>query len=444
MNLPSDASTPQPPASAVSMPAETVADSDSDNLVLTLQSVFDGIALTDLSGRVRLLNPAAEILTGWKSGEAQGKLIDEVVCMLDEATKARVSLPVAETIQAKSAVSSTGHRLVPRTQRNEVFVTATCSPVRGDRGLVSGVLVLLRDVSRERRAEQMFLTLNRELEERVKQGAEELRRRDLREAALLSNLRGMAYRCSLQGDWRMEFVSEGARNLLGVDPVALTSGWVCYGNLIHPSDRDNYAAEMQRCIAAYSAFDLEYRVKHHTDGWRWVWERGSILLGESGEVKALEGFITDIQDRKEHELALREHEWRLECIFGALPSGVGFARNRVLVEVNARLCEMSGYSQAELLGHSTRVLYSNVEEFRRVGRDLYAQVSHQRLGTCRAIWKRKDGTEYHVSISATMLTPGDPSQGIAFTVTDISDYRQMEEKLRQMEETVGTQDWGPA
>ena len=440
MILPSDATAPQQPSGSASAPAGSSLDRDNDNLVLTLQSVFDGVVLTDQSGRVRLLNPAAESLTGWKSGEAQGKLVDEVVCMVDDTTQARISLPVEETIQTESAVSSTGHRLVRRSRRGEVFVTATCSALRGDRGQVRGALVLLRDVSRERRAEQMILTLNRELEERVKHGAEELRRRDLREAALLSNLRGMAYRCSLQGDWKMEFVTEGARNLLGVDPAALTSGWVCYGNLIHPSDRDNYAAEMQRCIAAYSAFDLEYRVKHHTDGWRWVWERGSIVLGESGEVKALEGFITDIQDRKEHELALREHEWRLECIFGALPSGVGFARNRVLVEVNARLCEMTGYTQSELLGHSTRVLYASVEDYRRVGHELYGQVCTSRIGTTQAVWKHKDGTEYHVSISATMLTPGDPSQGIAFTATDISDYKKLEERLRQMEVVVETQD----
>jgi PAS domain S-box-containing protein len=89
-----------------------------------------------------------------------------------------------------------------------------------------------------------------------------------------------------------------------------------------------------------------------------------------------------------------------------------------LLEVNARFCEICGYSREELVGASTRVLYADESEFLRAGRLIYGQLKTQRIGTAEALWRRKDGSLFQVSLSASKVDPKNPARGITFIVTE--------------------------
>ena len=54
---------------------------------ITLKAVGDGIIATDSHGRVELLNPVAETLTGWSQDEARGRTLAEVFCLVDDETR---------------------------------------------------------------------------------------------------------------------------------------------------------------------------------------------------------------------------------------------------------------------------------------------------------------------------------------------------------------------
>ena len=58
----------------------------------------------------------------------------------------------------------------------------------------------------------------------------------------------------------------------------------------------------------------------------------------------------DISGRKQAEEALRESEEKMRSIFRAAPTGIGVVRDRVLLDVNSRICEMTGYAKEELVG----------------------------------------------------------------------------------------------
>ena len=112
--------------------------------------------------------------------------------------------------------------------------------------------------------------------------------------------------------------------------------------------------------------------------------------------------IRDITDRKNAEDALRDREATLSSIFRAAPIGIGLVSNRVIIRVNDRLCEMTGYSAGELIGKSARILYPDDEEFERVGREKYELIRKFVPGPLRPAGGGKTGT-YAMSCSARHL-----------------------------------------
>jgi len=129
-----------------------------------------------------------------------------------------------------------------------------------------------------------------------------LRASEQRLNTLLANLPGMAYRCANDPDWTMAFVSEGAQALTGYSRDELTGrDGVRYASLIHPADRRYVWTTIQASLAEGRSFTLEYRI-HTRDGVeKWVWEKGRCV-----DETSLEGFITDISERKRYEQAVVE------------------------------------------------------------------------------------------------------------------------------------------
>lgn len=138
-----------------------------------------------------------------------------------------------------------------------------------------------------------------------------------------------------------------------------------------------------------------------------------------------------IREKELAEMSLRESDERLRSIFRVAPTGIGIVKNRIIEEVNPRVCEMIGYTEKELVGASAEIFYATTEEFNRVGKEKYKQIEEKSTGVVETIWKRKDGTLINIILASTPLVPGDISHGLTFTALDISDRKRAEEKLKQ-------------
>ena len=145
--------------------------------------------------------------------------------------------------------------------------------------------------------------------------------------------------------------------------------------------------------------------------------------------------------------ALREREASLRSIFRVAPIGIGVVHNRVLTQVNDRICGMLGYAAEELVGNSARVFYPTDEDFELVGREKYLQIQARGTGSVETRWQRKDGGIIDVLLSSTPLDPSDWSKGVTFTALDITASKQaeqervrLENRLRQAQkmEAIGT------
>lgn len=147
---------------------------------------------------------------------------------------------------------------------------------------------IFRDITDRRRSEERICESQRAL------------------STLLGNLQGMAYRCRNDENWTMEFFSAGVKELTGYDAGDfINNAKLSYASVIHPDDRQNVYDEVQSALLEHRHFQLIYRIRTAEGAEKWVWEKGVGVYASSGELLALEGFITDITERKQAEDELR-------------------------------------------------------------------------------------------------------------------------------------------
>ena len=120
----------------------------------TLMSVGDGVIATDLKGCVVLMNPVAEILTGWMEKEALGKPLEEVFKIVNEETLAAVENPVNRVLEQGRIVGLANHTLLIHRNGNKTPIADSAAPIQDKSNPMSGVVLVFRDQTEEREAVQ--------------------------------------------------------------------------------------------------------------------------------------------------------------------------------------------------------------------------------------------------------------------------------------------------
>ncbi|MCU0592566.1 MAG: PAS domain S-box protein [Desulfobacterales bacterium] len=127
---------------------------------------------------------------------------------------------------------------------------------------------------------------------------QQLTESERRLSTLMANLPGMAYRCLNDDFWTMKFVSDGCFALTGFPPNhLLESRRTNYAELIHPEDRPAVRERVQYGLDRRAQFNMTYRIRCADGNEKWVMEIGQGVFTDSGELLAIEGFITDISER---------------------------------------------------------------------------------------------------------------------------------------------------
>lgn len=168
----------------------------------------------------------------------------------------------------------------------------------------------------------------------VSRSVEELSKSEqLDVSRLVNNLPGMAYRCRWQGRWTMEWVSRGSARVSGHAPWALVDqvSWI---DLIHPNDVGRVLVEIEEALRREEAFQIVYRIFTPNGSERWLMDDGR-GVGRSGESLHVEGFISDITERKHAEMSLREANETISKLMREDPL-TGLANRRALEEYMVR------------------------------------------------------------------------------------------------------------
>ena len=123
---------------------------EKESAQITLKSIGDGVVTTDADANVEYLNPVAEELTGWKVDDATGRPIDEIFRGFHEETCEPIENPLAIAIRRNRSIKSVRPTLLIRRDGNELYIESNASPIRNDKGDVSGGVLVFHDVSEAR------------------------------------------------------------------------------------------------------------------------------------------------------------------------------------------------------------------------------------------------------------------------------------------------------
>ncbi|MCX6646337.1 MAG: PAS domain S-box protein, partial [bacterium] len=295
----------------------------------TLMSVGDGVIVTDIGGRVSMLNPVAEALTGWKQEEAVGRPIEEVFNIINEESRQPVENPVSKVEREGIVVGLANHSLLISKDGTERPIADSGAPIH-DNVAMNGVVLVFRDQTEERR---MIAELA-ESEERFR--------------SFFDN--APVGKSMTAPDGRLLRVNSALCNMLGYSAEELQS--MTFVPITYPDD----LPESRECVRALVAgeqekweMDKRYIAK---DG-RIIWARVSTSLQRDSMGKPL-FLLTHVQDvsrRKQAEAALNESEEKYRTLFEGSPHGIVVAdiETRKLTFANPSMCLMSGYTEIEFL-----------------------------------------------------------------------------------------------
>jgi PAS domain S-box-containing protein len=271
--------------------------------------VTESEPLDEPGPRILFVNPAFERITGYRPDEVMGRsprFMQGADTSREEIARVDAALRARRPVRAELL----NYRKDGTAFWVEIEASTTRSPSTG----VEFFVFIERDVTARKRDEAAHHEQDRAI------------------ATLFSNLPGMAYRCLNDGSWTMEFVSGGCRELTGYDPEALIGNRLkSFEAIIEPDDRKGVRDIISRAVERGEPFELTYRIRTREGGLKWVWERGRSVPGPDGPAPTLEGFVTDITERKLLESQVLQNQ-RLESI-GTLAGGISHDLNNVFAPI---------------------------------------------------------------------------------------------------------------
>lgn len=125
-----------------------------ENLNVTLHSIGDGVLVVDIDQKIIRLNPIAEHLTGWNEADARGRRVEEVFRIINEKTRMPAVIPVEEVLSTGLIKGLANHTILISKDGTERPIADSAAPIRDRGSNILGVVLVFRDVTAEREAEQ--------------------------------------------------------------------------------------------------------------------------------------------------------------------------------------------------------------------------------------------------------------------------------------------------
>jgi PAS domain S-box-containing protein len=165
-----------------------------------------------------------------------------------------------------------------------VIVDFSLSPIFDETGKVVMLIPEGRDITERKRIEAALQQSERFLQ------------------TMISNIPGYIYRVANDPDYTPIFISEGVLAITGYRQAEYTiDRTISCGQEMHPADREPVWEIVQQALAAKQSYECVYRIVTKSGEQKWVWERGRGIYAEQEQCLYLEGFVTDITERKQLE-----------------------------------------------------------------------------------------------------------------------------------------------
>lgn len=330
--------------------AEEALRKQSEWLRITLSSIGDAVLSTDAEGRVTFLNVVAESLTGWPQAEALGRPLPEVFHIVNEQTRQPVENPSLRALREGTIVGLANHTVLIARDGTERPIDDSAAPIRDESGTPVGVVLVFRDVTERRHAEEAQARL----------------------AAIVESSDDAIVSKTLDGiilSW-----NAGAQRLFGYAPHEAIGRSI---TLIIPPERQDEEHEILARIAAGERVQHFETVRVSKQGRRIdISLTVSPIRDRAGRIVGASKVARDITDRKRAEEALREADRRKDHFIALLahelrnplaPLRNGLQVMRLAADDAKAVAQARGIMERQL-GHMVR-LVDDLLDISRIGQN---------------------------------------------------------------------------
>ncbi|NOZ10908.1 MAG: PAS domain S-box protein [Gammaproteobacteria bacterium] len=290
-------------------------------------------------------------------------------------------------------------------------------------------LVLDREDTPQRKVDELGLVVSaiNQMQENIKQSFAALKQSEAHFHVLAKAAPVGIFSADAQG--RCVYVNERWCELAGMSQTeALGEGWA---QALHPDDRQRVFTEWQQSALDKVPFHSEYRYQRPDAKVTWLLGSAEAECDSSGQVVGYVGTVTDITERRRAEQVLARSKAEFEAMFNAISDGVAFAdTERRIVMCNPAVYEMFGYSDQELIGRTTEMLYADRKDFLEQGRRRYRTEPVKQQGAPYEVrYKRKDGTVFWTETIGTQVKDVNAKTiGFIALFRDITERKRAEER----------------
>ena len=309
--------------------AEEQAREHGERLRVTLHSIGDGVITTDLQGQVRMMNPVAERLTGWTQDEATGLPLEAVFNIVNEASRQVVENPAQRALREGVVVGLANHTVLIAKDGTERPIDDSAAPIRQGRGPVVGSVLVFRDVSQRRQAE------------------DELRRTEQRFTRFMHHLPGLAWIKDVEG--RYVYVNDAAERVFRTPRADL------YGKTddeVFPREVGaRFSDNDRQAVASGSGVQVVETLEHEDGTLHYSLVTKFPIQGSDGKVAFVGGMAIDITEQRRAEASLLESEEKLRLLADTIPQLAWMARpDGHIFWYNRRWYDYTGTTPEEMEG----------------------------------------------------------------------------------------------
>jgi PAS domain S-box-containing protein len=381
---------------------------------VALTSIGDAVVVTDAGGRVTLLNPAAEALTGWPRGDAVGQPLAEILHIVNERTRRPVADPVTEVLARGVAVDLADHTVLIARDGTERLIGDNAAPIRDRDGGVAGAVLIFRDVGEHRRAERAAedaLAYAEAIVETVREPLVVL------DASLRVRTANRAYYLAFRAD------------------PAATEGRFLYDLGDRQWDVPQLRGLLEEVLPRDSRFDdLEVEREFDGVGRRTMLLSARQLDGRGARTGLILLAIEDVTERRRAAHDLTVSETRYRRLFETAQDGILIidARTGRIFDANPFLTELLGYPHAELVGKELWEigLFEEIGANRAAFRELQAKgyIRYEDLPL-----RTEDGRHIDVEFVSNVYQV-DGRAVIQCNIREVTDRKRAEEAVREAHE----------
>lgn len=393
------------------------------DLSITLDAISDAVVVTDASGLITRMNPAAEKLSGWPLHEAKGESIARVFNLVDTGSHQPASNPVQLVLERKAPVTlpSTTQLVARDGQTYQVINRA--APIRNDENHILGVVLVFSDVTDDYRIRQS-LERTTELLERTGELAK-------------------------IGGWELDFRrmktywSKEIYQLLDYEDSADPPSPDQAISAFAPEARQQIEAAVRASLEQGQPFALELPIITAAGRPIWIRAQGTAVY-EGDKVVMLRGAMQDITESKVAADRLRLSEENLAITLNSIGDAVIATDAEGMVSrMNPTAELLTGWPLQEARGRPLRDIFPIVHTRTRApAPDPVEQVKSQRQAiglTHQTTLIARDGSEYQIFDSAAPIRNANGHlMGIVMVFSDVTEKYRTEEALRRSEASMAS------